>query len=303
MPSKFVGKNRDLLPWNRVPELLKDTFTGFVDQKAMFHGAALAYYTVLALVPMIYLSFSFLGRILGDETINEILKALFESRIGFMDSDTILDLASEFKVENQSIVFQIFGVLALLMVSSALIVFFKHSINTFYNIQVKYDNRKKKLVKNILFRLISMGLIALITILVILFYFSQAFFISMIDQFFSMKETFEIIFIEFIKHLFSLVMNILIFLFVFKYLHDGFVKWKLAFFGAVATGILLYFGQLLINYYLLNFFFGAKSGGVAGILFILLAYVYYSSQIIFFGAKFIAVYAEKVGKPIKFKQV
>jgi membrane protein len=50
---------------------------------------------------------------------------------------------------------------------------------------------------------------------------------------------------------------------------------------------------------LLHFFFAAKSGGVAGLLFIILAYVYYSSQILFFGAKLIAVYAQKVGKPIK----
>jgi membrane protein len=59
---------------------------------------------------------------------------------------------------------------------------------------------------------------------------------------------------------------------------------------------------LFIKYYLFNYFFGSQSGGVAGTLFILLAFVYYSSQIIFFGAKFTAVYAKKIGKPIHFKE-
>jgi membrane protein len=79
------------------------------------------------------------------------------------------------------------------------------------------------------------------------------------------------------------------------------VQWKIAIGGAVITAIMLYIGQLLIKYYLFNYFFGA-SAGIAGSLFIILAWIYYSSQIIFFGAKFTAVYARKVGRPIHFKE-
>ncbi|MFT7345401.1 MAG: membrane protein, partial [Lentimonas sp.] len=51
------------------------------------------------------------------------------------------------------------------------------------------------------------------------------------------------------------------------------------------------------KYYLTNYFFGA-SGGVAGSLLILLVWMYYSSQIIFLGAKFVKIYAIALGKPI-----
>jgi membrane protein len=88
---------------------------------------------------------------------------------------------------------------------------------------------------------------------------------------------------------------------VFKYVHDGIVKWRLAFRGALLTGTLLYLGQLLIKYYLFNYFFAAN-GGIAGTFFIILAWVYYSSQIIFYGAKFTAVYAKLIGQPIQFKK-
>jgi membrane protein len=63
------------------------------------------------------------------------------------------------------------------------------------------------------------------------------------------------------------------------------------------TAFLLYFGQLLIKYYLGNFFF-AKDGGIAGTMLVMLTWMYYSSQIIFFGAKFTAVYGKMVGKTI-----
>jgi membrane protein len=83
-------------------------------------------------------------------------------------------------------------------------------------------------------------------------------------------------------------------------LNDGKVDWKMAIRGSVLTTALLYLGQLLIKYYLTNYFFGA-GGGVAGTLLIILVWVYYSSQIIFFGAKFIAVYSKMTDREIKYR--
>jgi membrane protein len=60
-------------------------------------------------------------------------------------------------------------------------------------------------------------------------------------------------------------------------------------------------GQLLIKFYLLHYFF-AKDAGIAGTILILLTWVYYTSQIIFLGAKFTAVFAKVSGSEIKVKQ-
>jgi membrane protein len=99
------------------------------------------------------------------------------------------------------------------------------------------------------------------------------------------------------EHGLSILSNIIIFSFIFKYLNDGLVVWKVAIRGATITAILLYFGQLLIKYYLGNYFFAAD-GGIAGSILVILAWMYYSSQIIFFGARYTAVYADKIGVPI-----
>ena len=124
---------------------------------------------------------------------------------------------------------------------------------------------------------------------------------SLSDNFLGHYEFIDSIISNTIRHGLSVLSNIIIFTLVFKYVNDAVIRWKLALGGALLTAVLLYIGQLLIKYYLFNFFFGSKSGGIAGSIFILLAWVYYSSQIIFFGAKFTAVYARKIGQPIHFK--
>jgi membrane protein len=299
MRSKLLRNSSDWLPWNRIPELLKDSFSGFIEDRAMYMGAALAYYTILALVPMLYLLIAFFGAFLGKDEIELIIQDLFKANIGIYDTGVIVDLVEQMQWSGTGVMAKLFGVIALLVVSSAFVVYFKHSINELFGIRKKFENKRKKFLNSIIFRLISMGIVGGAAVAVISFYFVQAFVISSLDMVFHGDSFFELYFLQILKHLLSIGMNLLIFMFIFKYLHDGFVRWKLAFFGALITALLLYVGQLLINYYLLHFFFAAKSGGVAGLLFIILAYVYYSSQILFFGAKLIAVYAQKVGKPIK----
>ncbi|MDG2440935.1 MAG: YhjD/YihY/BrkB family envelope integrity protein, partial [Crocinitomicaceae bacterium] len=100
------------------------------------------------------------------------------------------------------------------------------------------------------------------------------------------------------RHGVPILANVIIFSFIFKYLHDGKVKWRRAIEGALLTSLFLYIGQLIIKFYLLNYFFGA-SGGVAGTMLVILVWVYYSSQIIFLGAKFINVKSRLLGEPVE----
>jgi membrane protein len=299
MRLKLLRNSSDWLPVNKIPELLKDSVNGFIDDRAMYMGAALAYYTILALVPMTFLLISLFGTFVGKNEIETIIQDLFKSNIGLSDSSLIVDLVEQMQWSGTGFLAKLFGIVALLVVSSAFVVYFKHSINELFGIRKKFENRKKKILNKIVFRLISMGIVGGVAVVVISFYFIQAFVISSLDQVVTGNSSLEFYALQFVKHILSVGMNLCIFMFIFKYLHDGYVRWKLAFFGALITAVLLYLGQLLINYYLLHFFFAAKSGGVAGLLFIILAYVYYSSQILFFGAKLIAVYANKIGKPIK----
>jgi membrane protein len=99
---------------------------------------------------------------------------------------------------------------------------------------------------------------------------------------------------------FTIILNYLIFILILKYLNNAKVSWKVASTGALVTAILLFFGQLIIKYYLLNLFI-LGTVGIAGSFFIFLAWVHYSSQIIFIGAKFTYIFSKKIGQPILVK--
>lgn len=295
-------RNPDHIPLREVPGLIKDSIVEFFGEQGLFHGAALAYYTVFAMVPLLYLCIVYFGKVIGQGVMMEIIQDLLHNKVGIQDVSGIMSFLKQLNFEKGNFFMEMVSIVVLLVTSSAFIVCLKQSINDFYDLEVKFSNRRKALVKNVLFRLISLGLVAAITVLIILFYFAQAVLMSMSDSVLGDHHLLDVVVSNITRHGLSILSNALIFVVVFKYVHDGYVKWKLAIWGAILTSILLYLGQLLIKYYLFNFFFGSKGGGIAGTLFILLAWVYYSSQIIFFGAKFIAVYAKKVGKPIRFKE-
>jgi len=73
------------LTWKERREVVKDTFKGFVDENSFFHGAALSYYTIFALVPLLYLSFATFGRIVGNKRMLEIIGYLLKEQIGITD--------------------------------------------------------------------------------------------------------------------------------------------------------------------------------------------------------------------------
>lgn len=282
--------------WN----LIKNSFKGFLKEQGLHHGAALAYYALFALVPLLYLSITYVGRIIGQNVMIDIIGDVLKNKVGITDVKGILEFLNSLDFEKGNFFLEATSIIALLIACSAFLVCLKNSINAFFDIEVKFNSNRKKFVRNILFRLLSICGVAIFTGLIVTLYFAQTVVISFGHTLFDQKEWLSLLFFNFAKHGFSLLSNLLIFSAVFKYVHDGNVSWRLAIGGALVTSVLLYVGQLLIKYYLFNFFFAA-SGGLAGTLFILLAWVYYSSQIIFFGAKFTAAYAKYMGRPIKFK--
>jgi membrane protein len=302
MSQKSPSRKKVLhLEWREIPGLIKEAFLEFLAEKGLFHGAALAYYTLFAMVPLFYLCIAFFGKIIGQEVMLEIISNLLRNQIGIQDVNGIMEFLSGMDFEKGNFMLEIVSMVALLIASSAFLVALKQSINEFFDLEVNYSTKRKAFLNNVLFRLISVLFVGLITVVVIVIYFSQTILLSTSSEWFPDSAFFQTIFSGIATHGLALLLNVIIFTLVFKYVHDGYVKWKLAFGGAILTSILLYGGQLLIKYYLFNYFFAAEAG-IAGSMFIILAWIYYSSQIIFFGAKFTCVYAKKVGKPISFSE-
>lgn len=285
------------LTWTEVKQLIKTTFSEFFQEKSFLHGAALSYYMIFAIVPLLYLAFATFGKIVGNLKMVEIIGKLLKEQVGIQDVSGILSFLQGVDMEKGSFMLNVIGVFALLLSSTALLASLRGSINEFFDIEPVFQSHKKLIIGHLVSRLVSVTLLTVMGIVVIVIYFAQTILISVGSHLFEGKEIIYWFILSLIEHGLSIISSVIIFLFIFKYLHDGVVKWKIAFSGALATGLMLYFGQLLIKYYLGNYFF-AKDGGIAGTMLVLLAWMYYSSQIIFLGAKFTAVYAKMVGQKI-----
>lgn len=287
--------------WEERKELIRSTVLEFVQERSLMHGAALAYYAMLALVPILYLTVTIVGGLVGEEVVIKEIGVLLVENVGLKDPSGILNFLNDVDFLGGNGLIETMGVIALMFSCTVIFNSLKGSINEFYDIDKSKINRKRLVIRNILSRAVSLGFIIGLTLLFILLYFAEPIFLSLGNKLFDNVQVLDVIFASVVRHTVPIATNLFIFSFVFKFLHDGNVLWKNAIRGAFLTSILLYFGQLLIKYYLTNFFFGA-SGGVAGAMLIILVWVYYSSQIIFFGAKYIAVFSRMTGDKIGFRK-
>jgi membrane protein len=293
-----LSQKNNKRPWYAILSVFKDSIVGYFSEGAFFHGAALAYYTLFSFIPIVYLSTSIFGRVVGKENMQTIIIDLLQNQIGISDTKGLMDFLNSVNFDKPSLFLEIVSIGILLYGCSAFLVSLKRSINEFFNISKKKRHEENIIMDLIGFRFLSVAFLALFAFIIILLYFLQGFIFYAFTNYLHYKNGFIDFTLEFFQHLISIFSNILIFTIVFKYIHDGFVPIKLAIKGAFLTSVLLFLSQLLIKYYLHNYFFLGNMG-IAGSLFIFLAWVHYSAQIVFFGAKFTAVLAERDGIKIK----
>lgn len=277
----------------KIVELFKTSFTEFFKDKSFIHGASLAYFTLVALVPMLYIAYATVGRVLGQERLIQIIADQAQIHVGIEDIDWLLVLLEKLNVGGGSPALETAGLIILAFSATAIFNSMRTSLNVFFGIHVR--ELKRTFWQQIKSRLISFSILTLTGLVFITVYFLETAFVSFGSH---LMGTDAQPFFKFIStHGASIMSNAIIFFFVFKFLHDGMVHWKIALRGALFTGMLLYIGQVMIKYYLTHYFFAA-GGGVAGTIFIVLVWVFYSAQIIFLGAKITKVYADMMQLPI-----
>ena len=227
-------------------QLVKTTLFDFFRELPLIHGAALAYYALLALIPLLYLSVTLFGWFIGHDKMLEIIEGLLHDYIGIEDSTGIMAFLNDVDLGGGDLFLQVTGGVMVVFSCTAILNSLRKSINKFYGIQRGKRSTKKVIIRSVLFRLISMAVIVGATVILVVLYFAETVFLSLGNKFFEDLELLNVFFSGFSRHALPIVTNIILFSFIFKYLHDGIVKWRVAIRGAAATGFLLYLGQLFI---------------------------------------------------------
>jgi len=290
-------KKRSKLRWYWGFTAFKEAITTYVKDGAFYHGAALAYYTLFAFIPIIYLTTSIFGRIVGPKNMKEMVSELLQHQMGMEDSSSIMEVVNGMSLHKPSFLLEMVSVGVLLYSCSAFFVSLKRSLNEFFNVTKKNRHEENLFMDIIGFRFISMGLLAIFALIIILFYFAQVFIFSALQHWNGQGGMIDFS-LSLLQDILTIGSNLMIFTLVFKFIPDAKVQWNVAFKGAIFTSILLVFSQFVINYYLHHYFVLGKIG-IANSLFVTLAWVHYSAQIVFLGAKFTYVVGKMTGQGIK----
>ena len=153
--------------------LIKDSVVEFLQEAPMAHGAALAYYALLALVPLLYLSVTYFGMVLGQKEMTNIISTVIEQYIGLKDISGVIGLLDQVSFEKGSLLLQIIGIVALLFSCAAIFSSLKRSLNEFYDVEVPKLGRKKMILSTIVSKLISMLFVVGATLILLVLYFGD----------------------------------------------------------------------------------------------------------------------------------
>lgn len=272
--------------------VLKETFQEWQLDKASQLAAALAYYTVFSLAPLLILVIAIAGTVFGTDAARAELTSQVRGLVGPSGADVItsaLENASQ-PGQGQGAIASAISVVVLIFGASGVFAELQNSLNTIWNVEPKPNQGVGYFVQK---RLLSFSMILVIGFLLLVsLVVSTALsgFGGYLDQWLAGLGWV-------LNFTISIAVITALFAAIFKYLPDAHIAWKDVIVGGFITALLFTVGKYLLGLYLGNSSF-SSTYGAAGSLVVLLAWVYYSAQILFFGAEFTQVYARRFGSQI-----
>lgn len=274
--------------------LLKETFSGFINDNGIKLSAALSYYTVFSLPPLMIIIMSLSGIFFGADAVKG---EIFGQISGLVGSDAAMQIQETLKkvqLSNSKSFAQTFGIIILLIGASGVFAEIQDSINYIWGIKAK---PKRGVIKYLYNRLMSFSMIGSVGFLLLVGLIVNAIVAILSRQL-------AIIFPHDTIYLFNVVNTLvifsiitLLFIIIFKTLPDGKIAFRDCFIGASFTAFLFMIGKFVIGFYLGKYNI-ASVYGAAGSIILILLWVYYSAIILYFGAEFTKVYARTHGQKI-----
>jgi membrane protein len=277
--------------------LLKDTFREWREDGANRLAAALAYYTTFSLAPLLVLIIAIAGLVGGHEAAQSQVMAQVKDLLGVEGREFVQGMIQSASRPSTGVTATIIGAVTLLFGALGVFGELQNSLNTIWEVKPKpargfLDGIKRFVVKRLLSFTMVLGIgFLLLASLVI----SAA--LSALGEYMGTRWPFADFWLELINFLISFIVITFLFAMIFKFLPEIKIAWRDVWLGAAVTSVLFSLGKFLIGFYLGRSEVG-NTFGAAGSLAILLIWIYYSAQILFFGAEFTQVYANKYGSKI-----
>ena len=273
--------------------VLKESYSEWSEDQASRLAAALAYYTAFSIAPLLLLVISIAGLVFGREAAQGQVFAQLQGLLGPDAAGAIQEGIANSSDPGAGTISVIIGLATLIWSASNVFSQLQDALNTIW--EVKADP-EAGIVTTVRRRFMSMTMVLGIGFLLLVSLMLSAG-LAVVGAFFSgILPGGEIVW-QVLNFLLSFGVVALLFAAIYKVLPDVTIAWSDVWIGAAVTALLFTVGKFLIGLYLGHASVGSTFGA-AGSLLVFLVWVYYSSQILFFGAEFTQVYARKYGSRI-----
>ena len=278
--------------------LLKETLREWREDGATRLAAALAYYMTFSLAPLLVLIIAIAGLVGGREAAQNQTMAQVEDLLGSDGREFVQGMIESASRPTTGLLATLIGAVTLLFGALGVFGELQNSLNTIWEVKPKpargfFDGMKRFVVDRLLSFTMVLGIgFLLLASLVI----SAA--LSALGEYIGTRWPVADIWLEVINFVISFAVITLLFAMIFKFLPEVNIVWRDVWLGAAVTSALFTLGKFLIGLYLGRSEVG-NTFGAAGSLAILLIWIYYSAQILFLGAEFTQVYANRYGSKIE----
>jgi len=273
--------------------LLKQTFSEWLDDKVPQLGAALAYYTVFSLAPLILLLLAIVGFLFRNDPAGAWQKVT-EQMSYFLDKsaiDVVQGIAQKASQPNKGVLATSIGILLALFGASGVFGQLQDALNTIWGVKTKPGVGIMGFIRS---RFLSFAMVAGVCFLLLVSLVLESLLKSFSHYVQAMLPG-GIVIALVVYSTFDLAVVVLLFASIFKFLPDVKIQWRDVWIGAVMTAIFFAIGKWALGLYL-GSGTAASAYGAASSLITLLLWIYYSSQILLFGAEFTQVYAARAGR-------
>ncbi|QEE50458.1 YihY/virulence factor BrkB family protein [Flavobacterium alkalisoli] len=276
-------------------KVLKDTFTGFMNDKGLKLSASLSYYTVFSLAPLLLLIISLTGIFFGREAVEGRVFTEINGLIGSNAASQIQEIIQNLELSGKTNISMIIGAVTLVVGATTVFGEIQDSINIIWNLKAKPKRGWLKFLKT---RLLSGSIIIGLGFLLIVSLLINGVLLALNDILKGYFPQVAVIFLNVADIAINFGVITVLFGTIFKVLPDAKITWKDVRAGAFFTACLFMLGRYLIGLYIETTAAGSPYGA-AGSIIVILLWVYFSAAILYIGAEFTKAYAEHIGAKIR----
>lgn len=269
--------------------VVRASFKAWADDNAAQLSAAIAFYTIFSIPPLLYIALTIVGHIYNTETAKIQLVAQVSNFIGIQSGEFVRSLLENPQRQFAGPLASIISVIVLIGGASAIFYQIQYALNKIWKVPKKQDLSLFKTVKNrFLSFLLTLGIGFLFMVVIILSIFLSEFLGNAKGI---IQNVFLLNLLNFVVLFITVTILIAI---IYRIIPDKEISWTDIWLGASVTGLLFMVGKFGISYYL-NISNAGFAYGAAGSLIVLLIWVYFSTIIFLLGAEFTHVYSKRIG--------